>query len=258
MTSSDTIPQKPAPWNLTGITSWTFLCSPLSPKVSFPSGWAATNEADALADGTFIGGPSCIMASMIRYGDSPAGQYDELLYIPGRWTDSSGKTGFRVTRIYVSNLISVENGRKNWNIPKYLANFDFTQEGKSIRVAVTIPGYQQPFFNAVLSPVPTLFGIPISTGILGQYMKASLSSMLQPPLPAGSPEKKGVVATTSHASSIPVFRGTTTLVTLKSNMHDGKLANGFDFPAVVPWRLGFQMSNGTTDLGVSEMYTVTH
>ncbi|KAG8890188.1 hypothetical protein FRB98_000516 [Tulasnella sp. 332] len=248
MASSDTIPQIPAPWTLTGVTSWTFLCSPLSPKVSFPSGWANANEADALADGTFVGGPSGIM--IIRYGASPAGPYDELLYIPGRWTDASGQTGFRVTRIYVSSLVSVENGRKNWNIPKHLANFDFTPEGKNTHVRVTVPGYQQPFFDAVLSPVPALFNIPASTGILGQYMK-----MIQPPLPA-SPEEQGVVATTSHASVTPVLQGSTRLYTLKYNMHDGKLTNGFDFPAIAPWRLGFQISDGTTEFGLPEFYTV--
>ncbi|KAG9030490.1 hypothetical protein FRB95_003885 [Tulasnella sp. JGI-2019a] len=248
MTDTDAgIPIVPAPWTLTGVTSWTFLCSPLNPQVSLPRGWAAPNEADALSDGTFVGGPSGIM--VVRYGASPAGPYDELIYIPGRWKDANGKTGFRISRIYVSTLVSVENGRKNWNIPKHLANFDFVQEGKQTRLSVKLPESTEPFFDALFSPLPTLFALPASTSILGQYMQ-----VIQPPLPA-SPDERGVIATTSHTAITPILKGSVKLASLKGNMSDGMLANGIDFPAVVPWRFGFQMLDGTTEFGLPEVYS---
>ncbi|KAG9012719.1 hypothetical protein FRB93_001272 [Tulasnella sp. JGI-2019a] len=78
--------------------------------------------------------------------------------------------------------------------------------------------------------------------------------VIQPPLPA-SPDERGVIATTSHTAITPILKGSVKLASLKGNMSDGMLANGIDFPAVVPWRFGFQMLDGTTEFGLPEVYS---
>lgn len=77
-------------------------------------------------------GFGAIMA--IDYLKSDAGPYRELLIIPGTYHfqegDLSGKTR-SISNIYVSTLESVENGRKNWGIPKERAEFDIQKTGKN-------------------------------------------------------------------------------------------------------------------------------
>jgi hypothetical protein len=66
----------------------------------------------------------------VDYADSPAGPYRELLYMPGRLTLPGGRKAWSVTRIYVSTWDSVVNGRRNWGIPKDLAEFRALGHGR--------------------------------------------------------------------------------------------------------------------------------
>lgn len=64
------------------------------------------------------------MAQIIRYSDTPVGTYDELALMPG-YFHGVGKEGgkmkdLRVTGIWVSQEATLMNGRRNWNIPKYV------------------------------------------------------------------------------------------------------------------------------------------
>ena len=83
-------------------------------------------------------GPAVVM--FVDYADSPAGPYRELLYLPGR--SSAGGTGraWSVTRIYVSSWASVVNGRRNWGIPKDLAEFRRTPRAAGERLEVSVQG----------------------------------------------------------------------------------------------------------------------
>lgn len=61
----------PAPWKLKCRT-WTLLISPLKSNkvdgkslVSFPAGWAAPFECDALSEGEFVGGLGMVMVSKL-------------------------------------------------------------------------------------------------------------------------------------------------------------------------------------------------
>ncbi|MDP3295002.1 MAG: acetoacetate decarboxylase family protein [Nevskia sp.] len=67
------------------------------------------------------------MVMLVDYEDSAVGPYRELLYIPGKFAfDGEPKKNYQsITRIYVSSLESVVNGRRNWGIPKDLASFDY-------------------------------------------------------------------------------------------------------------------------------------
>lgn len=45
--------------------------SPLAKNASFPAGWAASHQADALAVDEFVGGLGQVM--LVQYADSPVG-----------------------------------------------------------------------------------------------------------------------------------------------------------------------------------------
>lgn len=79
-------------------------------------------------------------AIFMDYAGSPVGPYRELLYIPGTFRFGTHQRA-SITRIYVSTQASLENGRRNWGIPKELATF--TVEHRSERldhVAMRVDG----------------------------------------------------------------------------------------------------------------------
>lgn len=59
----------------------------------------------------------------VDYASSPVGPYHELLFIPGTFR-FAGERLPSITKIYVSTQASIDNGRRNWGIPKELARFD--------------------------------------------------------------------------------------------------------------------------------------
>lgn len=59
---------------------------------------------------------------LVNYDRSTAGPYKELLFTPGKFKVGNSKY-HSITKIYVSSRESVENGRRNWGIPKELADF---------------------------------------------------------------------------------------------------------------------------------------
>jgi hypothetical protein len=64
------------------------------------------------------------LVMLVNYQSSPVGPYGELLFIPGMF-HYKGKYYWHISKIYVSSLDSVMNGRANWGIPKELAEFKF-------------------------------------------------------------------------------------------------------------------------------------
>lgn len=85
-----------------------------------PSAWLQSPTVDR-----FLGGAGGWM--LYRYASSPAGPYDELIYVAGVFDSPRSKTrGLRITNIYVSTEASVWNGRRNWNIPKHRADFTWS------------------------------------------------------------------------------------------------------------------------------------
>ncbi|KAI0317310.1 hypothetical protein OF83DRAFT_1121845 [Amylostereum chailletii] len=73
---------------------------------------------------------------IVRYESTPAGPYDELIMSASFNNPETKQVTSRITNIYVSTANSVWNGRRNWNIAKYLARFEFedTPEGSIMRV----------------------------------------------------------------------------------------------------------------------------
>ena len=76
---------------------------------------------------SYVGGPAAIM--LVDYAESGAGPYQELLFVPGRFSVAGGVFPV-ITRIVVSTWESVANGRLNWAIPKEVADFRVAREGR--------------------------------------------------------------------------------------------------------------------------------
>jgi len=74
----------------------------------------------------FVGGLGAII--LVNYKSSNVGPYYELLLIPGDFKHR-GENYKKITKIYVSSQLSLQEGRKNWAIPKELAEFEWKNEG---------------------------------------------------------------------------------------------------------------------------------
>lgn len=117
---------------------------------------------------------SLTVTMLVDYQSSPVGPYQELLYIPGTFRFADGKSHPSISKIYVSSQSSVDNGRKNWGIPKELASFtrDSAIKGKeTVRVSVgeqEIASFTVKTFGPKL-PIST-FPLPPVFRTLGQEL----------------------------------------------------------------------------------------
>lgn len=154
----------PAPWQLQG-DAWVFLLS--MPKEILQTG-SFTPEA---LRGREAGGLSAAM--VVNYTASNVGPYQEILWIPGLFR-FAGRKRQSITRIFVSTWASVENGQRNWGIPKDRADFRITAEDDHIE-HVVVSKNDRIFadFRVKKSgwslPVPAL-PLPKALGELGQIL----------------------------------------------------------------------------------------
>ncbi|EAT81211.1 hypothetical protein HBH56_132940 [Parastagonospora nodorum] len=155
--------------------------------------------------GKFKGGLGAVV--IVRYSDTPAGPYDELILVPGNFTippPSSGppkiaKRSLRIARIYVSQRTTTYNGRLNWNIPKHLARFSFsappatnTSLPQTLDVRVFPPNSTdgdgtKPFFSCTLTPWRWVPAIPVNMA----YVPMSMV-LTQPPCPQAAGQRAAV------------------------------------------------------------------
>lgn len=75
----------------------------------------------------------------LDYKQAPCGPYQELLVAPATYMTDAG-TYPSITRIFVSSYESVVNGRKNWGIPKDLAQFTRDTDDGRDNIQVTRDG----------------------------------------------------------------------------------------------------------------------
>lgn len=174
----------PAPWNLTGygyILLYTFGKSTID------------QFAPDFLKGKAI--PSLGSVMLVNYETSNCGPYGELLIIPGKYSHSveSKKAKHNtISKIYVSSQDSVENGIKNWAIPKELANFSFESAGKNKEKVSIIPIHSdhpspspftsEPIFEATFKqhflpfPIHTaLLPFPLIQQLNGKYYYTKFS-----------------------------------------------------------------------------------
>jgi len=137
----------PAPWNLKGrgyILLYKFNKEFVQNKSFLPP----------FLNYSFKGGFGAIM--IVDYLDSNLGPYQELLFIPGKFNHNKKKY-YSITKIFVSSMESVVNGRNNWGIPKQLADFKYNNDFTDI--SVDIEGIN--IFN--FSSDFDFFKIPVNT-----------------------------------------------------------------------------------------------
>lgn len=143
----------PAPWHLSGrgyIILYRFSRDFLSCQSFLPG------ESNS----RFAGGLGAVM--IVNYSSSEAGPYDELLFIPGKYR-IAGLRWHTISKIYVSTMESVVNGRLNWGIPKELARFSFSGVHKNTE-SIEVFDEDIPIINASFKG----FGIsfPVDTRLL--------------------------------------------------------------------------------------------
>jgi hypothetical protein len=109
---------------------------------------------------------------LVRYADSAAGPYDELLYMPGTFR-YRGRSYKRITKIYVSSERAMHGGIRNWGIPKELASFSFVEEARTVRAEVSVGDHT--FFRAEIRQ--RFFPFPIASVSMPPYM---LHPVLEP------------------------------------------------------------------------------
>jgi hypothetical protein len=219
---------EPPPWTCKCIayvcTFWRSPSQALPDEIYDPL--EANSPAFNSADEKYLGG--LCLVQIIRYTSTPVGPYDELAILPGFFRQKDKREKYaRISRIYVSQKDTCYNGRKNWNIPKHVARFEFTglagsaeqqrllpgnepEQQSAFRVDVfrDNPSTERPFFSATLTPVRIpLPYIPFSSTWLTTL--GINPPLLQPPLPqGGSPEecgtrswKRSVAKLSGHKSS---------------------------------------------------------
>ncbi|KAI9035294.1 uncharacterized protein KD926_003766 [Aspergillus affinis] len=158
----------PSSWN--HARGQIFICcaKPSSGKL-VPASYHDLEKDTYFSQQEFTGGLQvCVI---VRYTESPIGAYDEVLWIPGTFKlPGPDHETYRATRAYVSTVDSVYNGRKNWNVPKKCAKFEFTpsEEGSHLpysRITISPCDQQEPFIQLNLEPTLSKFlpFLPIDT-----------------------------------------------------------------------------------------------
>lgn len=124
------LPEAPAPWQLQGSAYILAMKMPTPLLASCP--FTPTHLRDSLR-------APLSLAMLVDYHSTPAGPYRELLFIPGSFRFRAGRLP-SISRIFVSTQASVYNGRRNWGIPKDVADFDFEwSTGGHDRAVITQP-----------------------------------------------------------------------------------------------------------------------
>jgi len=241
-----------APWNLVGQGWRFFLINPSSLDIT-TGGYYHPLELEgtklsAEYHGVFKGGFSS--ALVYRYSDSDVGPYDELIFVPGKFTNPvDGKEYLRVSRIYVSSERCVYNGRTNWNVPKHLARFKFTlgpSNSTKIEVFSSNDMDDPPFFSAISRPAPWIPSYPFN----------SLWSpiLVQPPLKPLTEEQKRQITQENPetlasgsprwASITPLMTGKLRVCRFEPGLDGNEYGDGIGFPKIQPWSWGLEWLPG--------------
>ncbi len=150
---------QPAPWTLNG--DGYLILSSVSKEENLETGFISDTLKDRYEQ-------SFSVVMLVDYKSSPVGPYKELLYIPGTFRFEDTQSHASISKIFVSSMSSVINGRKNWGIPKELASFavDSSKKGEeTIRVSAQNNEIAK-FTLSSLGPK-----LPISTFFLPKFFK---------------------------------------------------------------------------------------
>ncbi|KAI0125627.1 hypothetical protein BJ170DRAFT_440463 [Xylariales sp. AK1849] len=258
----------PAPWKLKGTVYIVNFWTRKLPGVSYSPLENDSSFADPHASGQHHGGFS--QFQIIRYTESPVGPYDELIICPGFFDykiEEGGriktKKNARITRIYVSQKYTCWNGRKNWNIPKHLARFEFDglpDGATKIKVfthdttgdSAETRASETPFFQATFQPMRWVPSFPVSLGWL-KYIGLD-TSLVQPPLPEGKGSQGELPGTDRWCKILPAQSSKrTSLIWVDMSQKDEKgqmhAENEHFWPGLGRWQYGVQMEDCDIDFG---------
>ncbi|RGP63331.1 hypothetical protein FSPOR_8699 [Fusarium sporotrichioides] len=204
--SDSNIPSVPPPWTLKGdIYAFLFWTS-RAQAGNLPDMAYSPLEADSgfAKDQKALGGLS--MMQIIRYTDSPVGPYDELILAPGMFGyEKDDENGRRVKG-------------KDWNVPKHLAEFIWTDNSDGSTTVKVYPndtapidsssGFSEsavpastPFFQATFKPVGYTPSFPFRTSWLN-YLGFD-PTLVFPPLPEGTGSQGELPGTDRWCSIVP-------------------------------------------------------
>jgi hypothetical protein len=239
----------PAPWKLKG-KAWVLLYrapNGVLPSDAYPAHERGTPYADEAVNGPFKN----ILGSIfiVRYTETDVGPYDEIIFNPGAFEDPVTKSKHpRITTIYVSTEASVRNGRRNWGIPKSIANFTFTTDpsSKFTDVSVNLPGEEIPFFRCTLTPARFVPSIPLSKYI-------PMPTLVQPPIPPPTSDSSMLVACPNWMSVTPVLGGWSRLVWAKGGLEGGKYGDGEAFADCQPMSWALEITSFEGDFPVGKV-----
>lgn len=153
------------------------------------------------------------------------------------------------------------SGRRNWNIAKHLARFEFSESTrrkedplpKELKVSVYQPGMangntERPFFSATFTTVKWAPSGPLST----RYSPLD-TTLVQPPLPAGDvPILCGT--DTWKLCKLLIWTHRATAVWVDVTTTDENEGNAW--PVVKPWRLGICLEDATIELAKANEFSV--
>lgn len=156
-------------------------------------------------------------------------------------------------------LINRLIGRKNWNIPKHLARFEFENLIRPERMKVQIfspdPSVKIPFFTAIFQPMSYLPAFKLSTNWIKYTGMAVMMAL--PPIPAGRDEE--LVGTTEWLQSEPLMTCSSTRACWTEVKQPPKgFGEGVDgwFPQVKPMKVGLWMQDATMVLGEPNVLSI--
>ncbi|PHH89506.1 hypothetical protein CDD83_5878 [Cordyceps sp. RAO-2017] len=270
------IPIVPAPWTLKGDVYIFGLWSSSAEAERIPHelAYSPLEASSSFADDKIhkpAGGVG--MIQIIRYRESPVGPYDELIIMPGNydWERQVGEQHIRgrnpkITRIYVSQERTCYNGRRNWNIPKHLAKFDWAQnQDGSVSVQVypydTTGDVQEsfpsstPFFQATLAPVGFLPSFPFSTK-WADYIGFN-TSLVMPPLPQGRGSRNELPGTDHWRSVSPRIdtqRASLVMFDLAQRNQQGEITGQYEnfWPGLKRRKVGLKLNDATLSFPVAD------
>ena len=130
---------------------------------------------------------------LVDYATSPVGPYQELLFIPGLFRFGH-TTSFSISKIYVSTTDSVWNGRRNWGIPKELADFSFVANSDGSQT-ISVCSSDQPVLSLRAKPWGLRF--PISTKLMPGFRVVQERLITDKPAPGPT---GGLLLTKPYAS----------------------------------------------------------
>ena len=142
---------------------------------------------------------------LVNYHTSPVGPYRELLFMPGKFR-VEGERWYSITKIYVNNAASTENGRENWGIPKETVDFRRNLVSKNFlggdteRIELLKPN-GEPFFSITLTSGGLRF--PVTTAMIPIHLIQYLNQKTYFTSPKGS--GKGQFATIKHFEIDPRY-----------------------------------------------------